>query len=234
MTESGWDLRRRKVAHAIEEVALGCFARDGYHQVTVEQIAEAAGMHERTFFRYFASKDDVMLALPRRSINVLCSSLRRRPGEEPLTVAFVAAVREAAVELDDDAELRIVSGRIFLDTPDLVARASGEFGALLSDSVAGAVAARLGDSPDSLRVGIVTSVLTAVTFHVWNRWLLGGGADDVAGMLRSAFDLLEDAHLGGEHPDHTEVERLRSEVAELTTERDIFKRAAALLVRAEA
>jgi AcrR family transcriptional regulator len=233
MTESGWDLRRRRVAHAIEEVALGCFAGDGYHQVTVEQIAQAAGIHERTFFRYFASKDDVMLALPRRSIAVLCSSLRNRPGEEPLSVAFVAAVREAATELGDDADLRVVSGQIFLDTPDLVARASGEFGALLSSSVADAVAVRLGDSADSLRVGVVTSVLTAVTFHVWNRWLLGGGADDVAGMLRTAFDLLEEAHLGGEHPDQAELERLRSEVTELTTERDIFKRAAALLVQAE-
>jgi alkanesulfonate monooxygenase SsuD/methylene tetrahydromethanopterin reductase-like flavin-dependent oxidoreductase (luciferase family) len=175
----------------------------------------------------------VMLALPRRSIDVLCSSLRSRPGEEPLSVAFVAAVREAAIELGDDSDLRVVSGRIFLDTPDLVARASGEFGVLLSDSIAGAVAARLGDSPDSLRVGIVTSVLTAVTFHVWNRWLVGGGADDVAAMLQSAFDLLEDAHLGGVHPDHTELERLRNEVAELAIERDIFKRAAALLVQAE-
>jgi AcrR family transcriptional regulator len=234
MTESGWELRRRRVAHDIEEIALACFARDGYHQVTVEQIAQAAGMHERTFFRYFASKDDVMLALPRRSIEALCSSLRGRPEEEPLYDAFVSAVGEAAIELGDDTDLRVISGRIFLETPDLVVRASGEFGTVLSDSVAAAVAGRLGDSPESLRVGVVTAVLTAVTFHVWNRWLLGGGEGDVASMLKSAFGYVEAAHLGGEHPDELELERLRSEVAELTTERDIFKRAATLLVRAEA
>src|ERR1700728_205002 len=84
MSESGWEVRRRRVAHDIEEVALACFVRDGYHEVTVEQIAQAAGMHERTFFRYFASKDDVMLALPRRSIAVLCSSLRNQPEDEAL------------------------------------------------------------------------------------------------------------------------------------------------------
>jgi AcrR family transcriptional regulator len=234
MSESGWAARRRRVAHEIEEIALACFARDGYHEVTVERIAQAAGMHERTFFRYFASKDDVMLALPRRSIGVLCSSLRNRPGGEPLYEAFVSAVREAAMELDDDADLRVVSGRIFLQTPDLVARASGEFGALLSDSVAAAVAARLGDSPDSLRVGVVTAALTAVTFHVWNRWLLGAGQDDVASMLKSAFDLVEASYLGGDQPDEAELQRLRQQVADLTTERDIFKRAATLLVQAEA
>ncbi|HEY1829486.1 MAG TPA: TetR family transcriptional regulator [Acidimicrobiales bacterium] len=233
MTESGWDLRRRRVAHAIEEVALDCFARDGYHQVTVEQIAQAAGIHERTFFRYFASKDDVMLALPRRSIDVLCSALRSRPGEESLSVAFVAAVREAATKLGDDANLRVVSGRVFLETSDLVPRATGELGTLLSSSVAGAVADRLGDSADSLRVGVVTSVLTAVTFHVWNRWLLDGGVGDVARLLQSAFDLLEEAHFGTEGTDRAEMERLQSQVAELTIERDIFKRAAALLVQAE-
>jgi AcrR family transcriptional regulator len=234
MSESGWEVRRRRVAHDIEEIALACFARDGYHEVTVERIAQAAGMHERTFFRYFASKDDVMLALPRRSIGVLCSSLRNRPGGEPLYEAFVSAVREAAMELDDDAELRVVSGRIFLHTPDLVARASGEFGALLSDSVAASVAARLDDSPDSLRVGVVTAALTAVTFHVWNRWLLGAGKDDVASMLKSAFDLVEASYLGGDQPDEAELQRLRQQVADLTTERDIFKRAATLLVQAEA
>jgi AcrR family transcriptional regulator len=234
MTESGWEVRRRRVAHDIEEIALACFARDGYHEVTVEQIARAAGMHERTFFRYFASKDDVMLALPRRSVAALCSSLRDRPEGESLSDAFVSAVRQAATELGDDADLRVVSGRIFLNTPDLVARASGELGTLLSDSVAAAVAVRLGDSPDSLRVGVVTAVLTAVTFHVWNRWLLGGGNDDVASMLKSAFDLVEAAHLGGDHPDQAELQRLRDQVAEVTTERDIFKRAAALLVQAEA
>ena len=234
MSESGWDLRRRRVAHDIEEVALACFARDGYHAVTVEQIAQAAGIHERTFFRYFASKDDVMLALPRRLIEALASSLRNRTEEESLYEAFVSAVREAATQLMDDTDLRVVSGRIFLETPDLVARASGEFGSLLSDSVAIAVASRLDDSPESLRVGVVTAVVTGITFYVWNRWLLGGGQDDVAGMLDTAFHLLEVAQLGGERPDEIELERLRSEMAELVIERDIFKRAAALLVQAGA
>jgi AcrR family transcriptional regulator len=232
MTEGGWELRRRRVAHDIEEIALACFARDGYHAVTVEQIAQAAGIHERTFFRYFASKDDVMLALPRRSIETLASLLRNRPEEESLYDAFVAAVREAATELMDDADLRVVSGRIFLDTPDLVARASGEFGTLLSDSVAAAVGSRLDESPESLRVGVVTAVVTGITFYVWNRWLLGGGLDDVANMLKAAFDLVE-TPLGGELSDQAELKRLRSEVAELVIERDIFKRAAALLVQAE-
>ena len=109
MSESGWELRRRRVAHDIEEIALACFARDGYHAVTVEQIAQAAGIHERTFFRYFASKDDVMLALPRRSIEALASSLRNRPEEESLYEAFVSAVREAATQLMDDTDLRVVS-----------------------------------------------------------------------------------------------------------------------------
>jgi AcrR family transcriptional regulator len=232
MTEGGWEVRRRRVAHDIEEIALACFARDGYHAVTVEQIAQAAGIHERTFVRYFASKDDVMLALPRRSIETLASLLRNRPEEESLYDAFVAAVREAATELMDDADLRVISGRIFLDTPDLVVRASGEFGTLLSDSVAAAVASRFDESPESLRVGVVTAVVTGITFYVWNRWLLGGGLDDVANMLKTAFDLVE-TPLVGERSDQAELKRLRAEVAELVIERDIFKRAAALLVQAE-
>jgi AcrR family transcriptional regulator len=223
MRESGWDVRRRRVAFEIETAALRCFARDGYHAVTVEQIAQAAGIHERTFFRYFATKDEVMLALPRRSIDAICAALPARPLNEPLYDAFVAAVDTAAEALVQDEGLRPLSWEIFTKTPDLVARAYGEFGVQLSQSVAEAVAVRLRETTDSMRVGVMTAVLTGVSQYVWGRWMSDGAEGGMGNLLATAFDQIEARRPG---PRADEIDRLRAELAELRVERDIFKRVA--------
>ena len=55
------DRRRSKLAAEIERVALLLFLEHGFSAVTVDQIADAADIANRTFFRYFASKEDLLL-----------------------------------------------------------------------------------------------------------------------------------------------------------------------------
>src|SRR5207253_9080628 len=72
MTEepSGWDRRRQLLLGEYERVALEQFAERGFHEVTVDEIAEAAAVSPRTLFRYFATKEEMLLALPRRGIAI--------------------------------------------------------------------------------------------------------------------------------------------------------------------
>ena len=67
--------RRQRTSREIERAALRLFAEKGYADVTVEEIAHSAEISERTFFRYFASKDDVLVAEERRRMDALCEFL---------------------------------------------------------------------------------------------------------------------------------------------------------------
>ena len=70
--------RRERNAREIQQTAISLFAERGYAAVTVDDIAREAGISERTFFRYFASKDHLLVAEASRRIDVILESLVRQ------------------------------------------------------------------------------------------------------------------------------------------------------------
>jgi AcrR family transcriptional regulator len=75
--------RSEMMLSALEKVALRLFDQRGFANVTVEEIASEAHISVRTFYRYFAAKDDVLqLRIERRS-EVLRVALAARPSDEP-------------------------------------------------------------------------------------------------------------------------------------------------------
>jgi AcrR family transcriptional regulator len=95
-------LRERKKAatrESLHAAALRLFAERGYGATTVADIAAVANVSERTFFRYFRSKEDVALDDATRFVPELTREIRARPAGEPplvsLREAFVAVVASA-------------------------------------------------------------------------------------------------------------------------------------------
>lgn len=92
-----WDHARRAVREHVVEVALSLFTAHGFEATTIEQIAGAAGISRRTFFRYFGTKEDVVLGDADEQRRVLAASLEARPADEdPWT-----ALRRAAEALPE-------------------------------------------------------------------------------------------------------------------------------------
>lgn len=83
---------KQRTRCALELAAARLFAEQGFGATTVRDIAAAAGVGERTFFRYFPSKEDLVLQQVRDLVPGLMQQVRERPADEPLLTAFREAI----------------------------------------------------------------------------------------------------------------------------------------------
>src|SRR4029450_1465375 len=84
MTESLRERRRRRTAEAIVAGALRLFEERGFEGTTIEQIAAAADISRRSFFRYFADKEELFFAEDERLLSVIDETLDSAPDGEPV------------------------------------------------------------------------------------------------------------------------------------------------------
>src|ERR1700731_2912382 len=85
-------LRRRSRHEALRQAALKSFARKGFANVTVAELAAEAGVTERTFFRHFPAKEAVLFQDYESQLEWLAEALSRRPSSESLFDAVLASV----------------------------------------------------------------------------------------------------------------------------------------------
>lgn len=187
--ESLIERRRQIVRSEIGRVAIELFAEHGFDAVTVDQIAAAAGTSQRTFFRYFESKDDVLLDYERR----LQARLLAAFDEQPDSVGAVRALRHAyatTAHIEPADRPRIVQlGRILESAPALRARARGERTTVDTTLVAH-VARRLGTPAGSPAARTVVAAMGAVATTEYQNWVHGGGRGDLAERMVAALDLV--------------------------------------------
>jgi len=85
-------LRRQSTHEELRQAALKSFARKGFANVTVTELAQEAGVTERTFFRHFPTKEAVLFQDYETQLEWLAEALGRRPASEPLFDAVLASV----------------------------------------------------------------------------------------------------------------------------------------------
>jgi AcrR family transcriptional regulator len=161
-------LRERKKARtraSLREHALRLFREQGYQATTVEQIAAAAEVSPSTFFRYFPTKEDVVLQ-DDMDIRVL-QAFDRQPPDLPPIPAIRAAMREAWSSFSPAEWEQIREGaRLSVGVPEIRARAMNEFARTI-DAIAEALARRSKCAPDSLRVRVLAGAVVGVMMSVF-------------------------------------------------------------------
>jgi AcrR family transcriptional regulator len=190
---SGWDRRRERVSREIERAALGLFAATNPEEVTIEQIAAAAGISNRTFFRYFASRDDILVGVPRRALAGLSERVRARPSSESVIEAFAAAGQGG--HDPDEAELVYLWGIVVTRAPEAAARAFGHSAVGMVGVFQELIAERLGLDAESPRAGVLAAAIAGVVSFTYMAWLEEDGRMPLGKKLAEAFDALNDLRL---------------------------------------
>ncbi|MFC9683942.1 TetR/AcrR family transcriptional regulator [Streptomyces sp. NPDC056948] len=97
------DVSRQAVRSQIARTAEELFVTKGFEATTVDEIAGAVGMSQRSFFRYFASKDDVVLDTYERTGDDCVERLRSRPRDEPEWEVLRAVFDVVVEQFEDEA-----------------------------------------------------------------------------------------------------------------------------------
>src|SRR5580698_1224180 len=186
--------RRRATSQGeLEQVAFGLFEENGFDQTTVEDIATAAGIGRRTFFRYFPSKNDVPWGAFEAELDRMRVRLKACPPEVPL----MDAIRLALIDFNRVAPAQVPLHRrrmeLILRVPTLFAHSTLRFTAW-RQVVAEFVAERTGRRPDDLAPQAVAHAVLGVAVAGYEHWLddasadLGALLDDGMRQLGAAFD----------------------------------------------
>ncbi|MFC5995686.1 mycofactocin system transcriptional regulator [Pseudonocardia hispaniensis] len=173
----------------IEHIALDLFTERGFDTTTVEDIAHAAGIGRRTFFRYYASKNDV----PWGAFDEQLHRMRATFAALPPDVPVMAGVRAAVLDFNEvepaEQPWHRRRLRLILGTPALQAHSTLRYAAW-RQVVADYAAERLGQPSDALIPQTIGHASLGVALAAYERWLAAEGSD-LRALLDEVFRSLE-------------------------------------------
>ncbi|WP_246243226.1 mycofactocin system transcriptional regulator [Amycolatopsis pithecellobii] len=179
MTDQGVSRAGRKPITSraeVEHVAFELFARQGFERTTVDDIAQAAGIGRRTFFRYFPSKNDIAWG----DFDGELARMRTQLAGYPPDVPLIDVIREALVEFNridpDEAPWHRRRMELILTTPALQAHSTLRYTAW-RQVLADFVATRLDVAPDSLAPQAIAYATLGVALAAYEQWLRSPGTE---------------------------------------------------------
>ncbi|GAB4085186.1 TetR/AcrR family transcriptional regulator [Myceligenerans cantabricum] len=175
-------------ADRLQQAAIDLFTEKGFDATTVAGIAERAGVTERTFFRHFADKREVLFAGQEHLQHVFVEAVTDAPADTPAMSLAARALDAGAAALQETrgqdyprARNAIITANRALRERELLKMAA------LSRAVTEAMAARgIADLSARLAGDLVASVFAAA----FERWVAPGETRDLATLQRASLDEL--------------------------------------------
>lgn len=187
-------LRERKKLRTRQEIAAAAnrlITERGIEHVTVEQIAAAADVAPRTFFRYFDSKEEAYLADHKEKVALLREALLARPPEEGPLTAVRAAMLSLAGDFEIDRDQIMCKAALIEKSPALQMRAL-EMHAELRRITTEAIAERMGVDPNAdVRPAVIAAAVAGALQATTEHWVASGAEGDLPTLVTSAFELLD-------------------------------------------
>ena len=191
MTDPGSDWRQKKKAatrRAIQSHALRLFREQGYDATTVEQIAAAAGVSHMTFFRYFPTKEDVVLSDSYDPM--IARLLQQTPATQPVTERIRNALLQGLSQIyDTERDALLAQNQLIVTTPALRER-------LWADQIASqqmiihALGTATEDPRRSFQTRVTVAACLAAAGTAVQTWAENNGTPELPDLIDQAFEIL--------------------------------------------
>lgn len=182
-------LRHSRTHEALRQVALQKFASEGFGNVTVQQLAQEAGVTERTFFRHFPTKEAVLFQDYDTQVEWLAEALAHRPESESVFDAVLASM--ASYPHDIELVRQAALARAELITGEQIAGhlrvVQSSFAAVITDFVR----QRYAEVANiDLLANVAGAVLAAAMVIGVETWGQNGCVEDLGAIAATCLDLV--------------------------------------------
>lgn len=179
--------KRQETRERLARAAMALFLERGFEATTIDDIAAAADVSRRSFFHYFASKEDVVAAWQEGAAAALVAEIIARPAGESMLTAAENAIA-GAIKRIDPAEAAAMS-RLKRDNPALQARDQLKY-EKLERALAEGLALRARTKPDRLKARLVAMIATGAMRVGGESWIGEGARERPEVFVKRTFDAI--------------------------------------------
>lgn len=178
--------KRLQLRKKIQQEALSLFIKQGYSNTTVEQIAKAVDVSHMSVFRYFPTKESIVL--DDQSEELIASLIKKQSKNITTITKIESAVLEAVSYIYPKEKDRMLKRmRLIINTPDLRAKMWDK-----QISTAKVISSALNDSPTrSFHLYVLSAVYVAAMTIAVEEWVLSDGKQNLLNLIKEAFKLTQ-------------------------------------------
>lgn len=182
-----WQRQRVAVCEEISRTALELFLAYGFEETTVDQIVRKVGVSRRSFFRYFGTKEDIVLGDLVARGQAVAEAVAARPEDEGAWEALRAGLEASAQTTMSDERSALALGRMLFETPSLRARLI-EKRLRWQEMLVPLITARMAADDDhaGLRASAVVAASLACLDAASEAWIASDGAEDLSALYDEA------------------------------------------------
>jgi len=176
--------KRQQTRERLTRVAMALFLERGFEATTLDDIAAAADISRRSFFHYFASKEDVVFAWHEEFTVALTAAIAARPAGESMLSAAENAIAALAKQLEPDEAMAMA--QLKRDNPALQARDQVKY-EKLERALAEALGKRAGHKTERLQARLVAMIATGAMRIGGELWAAEGAREKPEALVKRTF-----------------------------------------------
>jgi AcrR family transcriptional regulator len=176
--------KRQQTRERLTRAAMALFLERGFEATTLDDIAAAADISRRSFFHYFATKEDVVFAWQEESTAALIAAVAARPADESMLTAAENAITAMVRQLEPGEA--IAMARLKRDNPALQARDQVKY-EKLERALAEALGKRAGHKTEKLQARLVAMIATGAMRIGGEIWAAEGAREKPEALVKRTF-----------------------------------------------